>query len=292
MKIDKKHFLISIFKALAGLAIVTAAIWFFTTSNEQQGIKIQAKPNTKDVGISDVEQFKKDSIIHNKMSEYGEKIVKNTYDYFYKDNKKIGNHLACENCHINAGTKAFAAPFIGLTKVYPLFSARLNKMESLEDRINDCFERSMNAEAINVNSLEMKAIVSYITKLSETVKEEGRINGQGLVDIAIPNRKANLTHGKKIFSTQCMVCHGRNGQGTKDSNNHYIYPPLWGNDSYNNGAGMTQVLTAARFIKGNMPFGATYDNPILTDEQAYDVAAYINSFERPVKKLNTTNNKK
>jgi thiosulfate dehydrogenase len=57
----------------------------------------------------------------------------------------------------------------------------------------------------------------------------------------------------------------------------YVFPPLWGPDSFNNGAGMNRVLTAARFIKARMPFGQAD----LDDNQAFDVAAYINSQPRP-----------
>ena len=32
-----------------------------------------------------------------------------------------------------------------------------------------------------------------------------------------------------------------------------------------------------------MPNGASFDNPILTDEEAWDVAAYVNSMPRPHK---------
>jgi thiosulfate dehydrogenase len=58
-------------------------------------------------------------------------------------------------------------------------------------------------------------------------------------------------------------------------------PPLWGPDSYNNGAGMSRLLTAAAYAMHNMPIGTAFDAPVLTDEQAYDVAAYIISQKRP-----------
>lgn len=286
MKGNKALFEVYILTGLVCLVFGATIIWYIIEFTNQKEISVKEQQKSKNIEITDVGQFKKKSMIHDELSEYGEQIVKYTSNYFYKNNEKIGNHLNCENCHIDAGTMPFAAPFIGLIKVYPLYSERLNRMESLEDRINDCFERSMNAEAIDKNSLEMKAIVAYISKLSHNVKKEGRIKGQGLVEIQIPDRKADPQHGKIIYNNQCSACHGMNGQGTKDTNNQYTYPPLWGNDTYNNGAGMAQVVTAARFIKGNMPFGTTFNKPVLTDEQAYDVAGYINSFSRPIKKEN------
>ncbi len=104
-----------------------------------------------------------------------------------------------------------------------------------------------------------------------------KIKGQGFVKIEIPDREVDLEDGKRVFTTNCVVCHGNDGQGVKSADGFtYEYPPLWGNDCYNNGAGMTRVITAAQFIKANMPYGTTYDNPVLTDEEAYDVAGFIN----------------
>lgn len=219
-----------------------------------------------------------------KLAAYGEDIIKNTYNYFYKDGKKIGNHLACTNCHLQGGTKAFAAPYIGLNTIFPIYIGREDKIESLEERINGCFERSMNGEAIPENGKEMRAIITYIKKISNNTKAGERTEGQGFVKIEIPDRKTDLKNGHVVFEKHCMSCHGQDGQGQKIAGKKgYLYPPLWGPDSYNDGAGMGRVLTAARFIKGNMPLGATHDSPILTDEEAYDVAAYINSFDRPKK---------
>ncbi len=224
--------------------------------------------------------------------QYGFNLITATQKYLgpeIKDKSKIitGNNMACKNCHLGSGTKAFAAPYIGLTKVFPTYIGRENKIESLEERINGCFERSMNGKALDNSSREMKAIVAYITYLSNGVGEKGRINGQGFMKLKVPARAADPDKGKIVFTTTCVTCHGANGEGKRNGvpgdGEGYIYPPLWGHDSYNDGAGMSRLLTAAKFIKANMPFGVTHDKPLLTDEQAYDVAAYINSFKRPVK---------
>ncbi|UIR56322.1 c-type cytochrome [Sphingobacterium sp. SRCM116780] len=220
-----------------------------------------------------------------KLASYGEKLIKETYNYFYEKNgNKIGNHLACTNCHLNGGTKAFAAPYVGLTGVFPVYIGREDKIESLEERINGCFERSMNGKAIDVNSMEMRAIITYIKHISKNTPTGKRIVGQGFVKVKTPKRAADPKSGAIVFQQQCQSCHGQQGEGKKlATNKGYQYPPLWGKDSYNDGAGMARVLTAMQFIKGNMPLGATHDNPILTDAEAYDVAAYINSFSRPIK---------
>lgn len=238
--------------------------------------------------INHVDQLKLTPYADNaedKMASYGEKLIKETYNYFYeKDGSKIGNHLACTNCHLNGGTKAFAAPYVGLTGVFPIYIGREDKVESLEERINGCFERSMNGKAIDVNSTEMRAIITYIKYISKDTPIGKRITGQGFVKVTIPERAADPKKGATVFQQQCQSCHGTNGEGQKLAGTKgYQYPPLWGNDSYNDGAGMARMLTAMKFIKANMPLGATHDSPILTDEQAFDVAAYINSFSRPIK---------
>ena len=237
--------------------------------------------------ITHVSEFKEVSFKDNpegKMARYGEKLIKNTYDYFYEADVKIGNRLACTSCHLNGGTKAFAAPYVGLSNVFPTYIGRENKVESLEERVNGCFERSMNGRAIPENSKEMRAIVTYIKNISINTVNKGRLAGQGFVKMDIPNRAANLKHGQLVFEGKCTSCHGKDGQGLPQTpGKGYQYPPLWGKDSYNDGAGMARLLTATRFIKANMPLGSTYDAPQLTDDEAYDVAAYINSFDRPHK---------
>jgi thiosulfate dehydrogenase len=136
----------------------------------------------------------------------------------------------------------------------PTYIGRENKVESLEERINGCFERSMNGRAIPENSKEMRAIVTYIKNISINTVNKGRLTGQGFVKMDIPNRAADLKHGQLVFEGKCTSCHGKDGQGMPQSTGKgYLYPPLWGKDSYNDGAGMARLLTATRFIKANMP---------------------------------------
>lgn len=196
-----------------------------------------------------------------------------------------GNNLACASCHLNGGTKPYAAPMIGVTKRFPQYRGREDKIGTIEERINGCMERSMNGKKLPEDSDAMVAMVAYMEWLSRAVASDGKIEGQGFVKVELPNREVDLEHGKTVFEQQCVVCHGADGQGTLAGgvNGQYLYPPLWGSDTYNNGAGMNRVITAAQFIKANMPFGITYDNPTLTDEEAYDVAGYINQQQRPTK---------
>jgi thiosulfate dehydrogenase len=216
----------------------------------------------------------------------GYNILKNTPKYLGpdSDNKYAGNHLACTNCHLNVGTKPYGAPWIGVTKRFPQFKGRENDTITIQQRINGCMMRSMNGKPLPNNSKEMNAMVAYMKWLSKDTEQGNKIKGKGFLKPEIPDRAVDLVAGKTIFENKCASCHNVTGLGAFNKDlGKYTYPPLWGDDSYNNGAGMTRVLTAMQFIKGNMPLGATYNNPILTDEEAYDVAGYINSKQRPIK---------
>jgi thiosulfate dehydrogenase len=193
-----------------------------------------------------------------------------------------GNNLACQNCHLQGGTQAYAMPLIGVWGQFPQYRAREGAVDMLEDRINGCMERSMNGRALAPDSREMRAFSSYVRWLSTGVPDGAKLIGAGTLRIKEPARAADLGHGAEIFSNVCAACHGPDGLGQHaQTGAGYQFPPLWGPDSYNNGAGMSRLLTAAAYAMHNMPIGTTFNAPALTDEEAYDVAAYIISQKRP-----------
>jgi thiosulfate dehydrogenase len=218
--------------------------------------------------------------------KYGEQLISDTAHYLGPDveatNMRIaGNHLSCKNCHLQAGKQANAIGFVGVSHRYPKYRGREDKVASLAQRINGCFERSLNGKALPEASTEMQAILAYMNWLSEGI--DGEVKGNGLPKLDFMTRAANPEAGKAIYTQQCSVCHGKEGQGVPKQpqklSEGYTFPPLWGNDSYNDGAGMHRVNTAAQFIHANMPLG----NAKLSEEEAYDVSAYINSQPRPHK---------
>ena len=221
--------------------------------------------------------------------KYGYELFINTPDYIGPNNGDpemvfAGNNLSCNNCHLYAGTKPYSAPLIGIIQRFPQYRGREDKMGTIEERIDGCMERSMNGRKMPPDSKEMKALISYLDWLGRFAPEDGKIELRGFMSVNIPNRSVNLNNGKRIFNSKCAICHTKEGKGVKKLNsNVYEYPALWGDDSFNNGAGINRVITAAEFIKGNMPYGTTYESPMLTDEEAYDVAGYINQQERPTK---------
>jgi len=207
------------------------------------------------------------------------------------EDRYSGNNLACSNCHLQKGAQAGSGSWVGILERFPQFGGRGNKIGTIEDRINGCMERSMNGRMLPSDSDKLVAIVAYMDWLSEGLPKERKAEFKGYPKIKIPAVVVNLEIGKQVYQKECVICHGENGAGALNTTDGkgYTYPPLWGPDSYNDGAGMNRVITSAEFIKSNMPYlQATWDNPKLTDEEAYHVAGYINSFSRP-HKLNTEN---
>jgi thiosulfate dehydrogenase len=112
---------------------------------------------------------------------------------------------------------------------------------------------------------------------------DGAPTGQKLPGAGFPKVKKtelgyDVARGKEVYTNNCVLCHAVDGQGQKDAESGVVFPPLWGPNSYNWGAGMARIDTAAGFIKANMPLGKPFS---LSDQDAWDVAAYINSHERP-----------
>jgi thiosulfate dehydrogenase len=195
-----------------------------------------------------------------------------------------GNNLSCQNCHLQAGSQPYAMPLTGVWGQFPQYRAREGAVVTLEDRINGCMERSMNGRALPLESREMRAFSAYMRWLSTGIPDGAKLVGAGTLRIREPARAADLGHGAEVFSQICAPCHGADGLGQRSqSGAGYQFPPLWGPDSYNNGAGMSRLLTAAAYAMHNMPIGAAYNAPVLTDEDAYDVAGYIVSQKRPEK---------
>jgi thiosulfate dehydrogenase len=195
-----------------------------------------------------------------------------------------GNNLACQNCHLQGGTQPYAMALIGVWGQFPQYRAREGAVDTLEDRINGCMERSMNGRALPLESHEMRAFSAYMRWLSTGVPDGAKLKGAGTLRIKEPARAADAGRGAEVFSQICAACHGADGLGQRaQTGAGYQFPPLWGPDSYNNGAGMSRLLTAAAYAMHNMPIGTAFNAPVLTDEQAYDVAAYIISQKRPEK---------
>lgn len=189
----------------------------------------------------------------------------------------VGDALNCTNCHIAGGTRAKAAPWVGVTTRYPKYRKRSGKVDDLPERINGCFERSMNGTALDPESSDMASIVAYMTWLSDGVEDGTALDDIGMPRIT-PPAEPDRERGEALFQAKCAACHQADGQGLVGPDDQTLFPPLWGERSYNVGAGMARLNTAAAFIRWNMPQG---QEGTLTDQEAYDIAAYFIFQDRP-----------
>ncbi len=189
----------------------------------------------------------------------------------------VGNGLHCTSCHLGAGTQKNAGPWVGLLGMFPEYRARNAQTNTIEDRVNDCFERSMNGRVIPKDSPAMAAIVAYISFLSQDVPKGREIEGRGFPRLK-PAPKPDRERGKGVYATRCASCHGAEGGGLSGPDGAYTFPALWGDRSFNIGAGMARLHTAAAFVKWNMPLG---QGGTLSDQDAYDVADYFIHQPRP-----------
>ena len=223
-----------------------------------------------------------------KLIQYGRDLIAHTSDYFGPEGivKPISNGMNCQNCHLDAGSKTFGNNYSAVAATYPKFRARSGTQETIIKRVSDCFQRSLNGEAPDSTSHEMQAIVAYIKWLGETVPKGKTPKGSGLVKLKFLDRAANPDSGRIVFIKKCQSCHGENGQGLPmPEGNGRKYPPLWGEKSYNEAAGLFRLASFAGYVKANMPFGATYENPQLTDAEAWDIAAFVNGQPHPKHKF-------
>ena len=204
----------------------------------------------------------------------GKNIFVNTQQYA-KD--YVGNGLNCANCHLDNGRKADSAPLWAAYGLYPAYRKKTGQVDTIGSRIQGCFRYSMNGKPPALDSKEMTALVTYHYWLAKGAPTGVKLQGQGYLALPKPPLEPDITRGAEVYKNNCALCHGANGEGAM-ANGAYAFPPLWGKDSFNWGAGMHRVDTAAGFIKANMPYGR---GGMLTDQQAWDVAIFMNSHERP-----------
>lgn len=268
------------YKLLYCLILVTFTVNILGCSEEKRENKgniLKNRPNTKS------------NIATGGSIRYGRAILLNTAHYLGPNGTAghyLGNKMNCTNCHLDAGTRIYGLNFFNTYKKYPQYRGRENRVLSLADRINNCIERPHNGTPIPDSGREMKAIIAYLKWLSENSDTSAP---SGNMAIQLPSRPADPIRGALVYTQHCTSCHGANGEGmwVRDSST-YLYPPLWGPNAYQKGSSPHRVLMLARFIKANMPYKlASWQKPLLTDEQAIDVAAFINNdslHARPEKK--------
>lgn len=189
----------------------------------------------------------------------------------------VGNSLNCVNCHLDAGRKADSAPLWGAYTLYPAYRSKTKHVDTFAERLRGCFEYSMNGKAPPFGDDVLVALEAYAYWMAKGAPTGERLPGAGYPKQAAPAQAPDGVRGKAVYEAQCALCHGADGQGQRVGEVQ-AFPPLWGPQSYNWGAGMHSVDNAAAFVRANMPLGK---GGSLSVQEAWDVAWYINSHERP-----------
>lgn len=222
----------------------------------------------------------------NDLIRYGHALIVDTAGQIGKyaedaDKRYAGNDLSCVNCHLNAGLQPFAAPFVSTFATFPMMVD--DQVITLTERINGCMRRSMNGKNLPVSGREMEAIIAYIKYLGHNTPQGVRVRGMGLLTLKDAPAAPDATRGETVYAKLCTSCHMPDGQGERKASPAagYSIPPLWGDDSFNAGAGMAKLAYAAAYIRANMPFTINYEDPVLNLQQAWDVAAFMVSKKRP-----------
>lgn len=219
--------------------------------------------------------------------DYGKRLIAQTPELLGPDvadaaMRYTTSRLSCGSCHLGTGTEPGSLTLLLTSRHYPRFSGRVGAQTDIEDRVNECMQRSMNGKPLPANSPEMIAMAAYLRALGarNAATAPSLVEPKDPPAFKIPGRAADPNAGQQVFTDRCAPCHGADGLGllaAADRIHGYVFPPLWGPDSFNDGAGMHRVLTSAAFIKARMPLG----KPDLTNDQSFDVAAYLNAQPRP-----------
>jgi thiosulfate dehydrogenase len=216
-----------------------------------------------------------------KLVQYGRQLMLNTAYYIGPDGIN-GNHtknkMNCTNCHQEAGTKPYSFNLMKSHLHYPQYRPREGRVLTLADRVNNCIERPHSGKALPLNSKEMTAFLSYLKWISTNANHEKEVQGYENLEIQFLTRAADPDKGKLVYQNKCERCHGVNGEGKMLANGiTYEYPPLWGASGYQPGSSLHRVIKQARWLKANMPHDlAKWYEPVLTDEECFDVAAFVN----------------
>jgi thiosulfate dehydrogenase len=258
-------------KIILGSAVIVTCLIFFSALNDKE-----KNDDILKVDLSAIPTGKFGEEVR-----YGRELMLHTAYLIGPDGingKYLGNKMNCTNCHQDAGTKAFSFNLMLSHEQYPQYRAREGKVLTLAERINNCIARPHNGKPLPLDSREMVALLSYLRWINGFVPHNTVFKGAENLEILFPERAASSKRGAELFQLHCQRCHGAEGGGKVQQDNvTYIYPPLWGEKAYQAGSSMHRIIKQAQWLKANMPFDkASWNKPFLSDEEALDIAAFIN----------------
>lgn len=185
-----------------------------------------------------------------------------------------GPRRSCASCHRRGGTDLDALPLFGAAAAYP--AVVHGRVMTLGDRIATCFTEHLAVAAPAPGSPELRALDAYVTSLSEGRRMSMSAKGGG------PRRLEPLrpdgpfwdgkdeAKGRALYASQCASCHGADGAGGAG-------PAVWGPHAFASGSAMGEPSKLAAYLSRAM---AAYVGG-LTDEQARDLAVYVDAQPRP-----------
>ncbi|HLR16318.1 MAG TPA: c-type cytochrome [Alcanivoracaceae bacterium] len=270
------------------LSTLAVGLWAFSSATAVQAesakVPVQLPDFSEGSYIHDaptLEGLEEDDTIHPELK----RVIRRGHDLFVNTQQLRGeyvfNDMNCSSCHMGEGRMPWAAPVWPAVTTLPNYRGKNDHVNSVEERIAGCFSFSMNGKSPEYGSDNMVALVTYHQWMATGAKvyEKGKIGGRGYGREVLgkPAETPSYERGEKLYAENCSICHGDNGQGLK-VNGKVQFPPLWGDNSYNWGAGIVRIDNAAAFIKHNMPLGQPGS---LSDQEAWDIAQFMNSQERP-----------
>ncbi|MBX9944604.1 MAG: c-type cytochrome [Reyranella sp.] len=244
---------------------------------------VSAPPTSWPDYSADGPGFQTPAMADGELIAYGYKLITQTFAVIGPEApdpslRLAGNNLSCQNCHLDGGTNRGGLPLVGVFGTYPKYRERDRRVDSLVDRLNDCMMRSMNGQPMPEGSREMAALLAFLNFIGKPQPVAAR-------PAPPPPQPADAARGAIVFAAVCAACHQSDGLGVRLGSANvalgYRFPPLWGPDSFNDGAGMDRFENAVGFIRHNMPRGVDPQNPQLSLQQAWDVVAYLKTMPRP-----------
>ncbi len=249
-------------------ALYAGALWFgLSRTRLSTGWSLPVEPpGTMPWHAPSIESVPADE--HGELVRQGRRIFMATPEFASDHARAL---ISCSNCHMQGGIRPYTSPMVGLTTIFPTWNKRAGRVISLAERIQECMVRSENGTPLDPQGREMHALLAYIDWLSTPQPTHRKFVGRGLV--ALPVLTPDPQHGQRLYVAQCAGCHGATGAGYTPQ-----FPPLWGPDAYNDGAGMNKIAKMAAFVYHNMP----QNRPgTLSPQDAWDVAAFVHNQPHP-----------
>ncbi len=277
MKESKKF----IFRGLA-VAVAASVLSFAAQAETEPRFPVNNPEPTEEqfVHIPPTMEDLEDADMHPELK----RVIRRGHDLFVNTQqlrgKNVFNNMNCSSCHLGEGRLPFSGPVWPAAVTLPDYRGKNGHVNNLEERLVGCFTYSMNGKPPAYGSDDMLALTAYHQWLAKGVpmfQSGSTMYGRGFARLPDPAEEVDYERGAKVYAENCSICHADNGGGLVQ-NEKVIFPALWGDDSYNWGAGIIRHYTLSSFIKHNMPLGQPNS---LSDQQAWDVAYYINTQERP-----------